>query len=97
LFKFPNELTAEEEAEMLEQIRRWPEAIPGFTGLRVGKDVGGRSAGYEYLLITEFEDEAAHQSYYSQPTHVAFAEWVAERKAEVIRVDYPLNEDSLLL
>jgi heme-degrading monooxygenase HmoA len=97
LFKFPRELSAEEENEMLEQIRAWPKAIPGFTGLRFGKDVGGRSAGYDYLLVTEFEDEEAHQAYYSQPAHVAFAEWVAERNVEVIRVDYALTEDALLL
>lgn len=97
LFKFPRALSAEEEQEMLQQIRRWPETIPGFTGLRFGKDVGGRSGGYDYLLITEFADEAAHQSYYSQPAHVSFAEWVGARQAEVLRIDYPLNTETLLL
>jgi heme-degrading monooxygenase HmoA len=97
LFKFPSPLSAVEEQEMLDQIGCWPDSIPGFTGLRFGKDVGGRSSGYDYLLLTEFESEDAHQSYYSQPSHVAFGEWVATRGAEVIRVDYELNENSLLL
>ena len=97
LFKFPKPLTSDEEREMLERVRKWPETIPGFTGLRLGKDVGGRSGGYEYLLLTEFESEEAHQAYYSQPAHVAFSEWVAARNAEVLRVDYPLTEESLLL
>ena len=97
LFKFPNGLTSEEERYMIEQVRKWPETIPGFTGVRLGKDVGGRSKGYEYLLLTEFDSEESHQAYYSQPAHVAFGDWVAAHNAEVIRVDYPLTKDSLLL
>ena len=97
LFKFPAPLSAEEEQEMSAQVRKWPESIPGFTGLRFGKDVSGRSGGFEYLLLTEFESEEAHQSYYSQPAHVAFSEWVFAKNCEVIRVDYPLNETTLIV
>ena len=96
LFKFPNALSAEDEREMFERVGAWPKTIPGFTRLRLGKDVGGRSQGYEYLLLTEFENEEVHQAYYSQPDHVAFAGWVADRKAEVIRVDYALGAENLL-
>ena len=97
LFKFPEPLTEQEEQEMLAQVKAWPDSIPGFTGLRFGKDVGGRSGGYDYLLLTEFESEDAHQAYYPQPSHQAFASWVGERGAEVIRVDYALDSDSLIL
>lgn len=96
LFKFHRELTPEEEKDMRERVRAWPETIPGFTGLRLGKDVAGRSGGYDYLLLTEFEDEEAHQAYYSQPAHVAFSEWVFSLGCDVIRVDYPLTDDSCL-
>ena len=98
LFKFAQELSADEEREMFARVREWPANIPGFTGLRFGKDVSGRSGGYSYLLLTEFESEEAHQAYYSQPTHVAFSEWVfAHDEVEVIRVDYPLDADTLIL
>ena len=97
LFKFPRALSAEEEREMLEHVRGWPASIPGFTGLRFGRDVSGRSGGFDYLLLTEFESEEAHQAYYSQPTHVEFSEWVFSKDCEVIRVDYPLSEETLLL
>ena len=96
LFKFPKELSEEEEKEMFERVREWPETIPGFTGLRLGKDVGGRNGGFAYLLLTEFESEEAHQAYYSHPDHVAFSEWIAERKPEVIRNDYALGPDNLI-
>ena len=82
---------------MRDQVRAWPETIPGFTGLRLGKDVGGRSQGYDYLLLTEFESEEAHQAYYEQPAHVAFSDWVSSVGADVIRVDYPLSPDNLFL
>lgn len=97
LFKFTDELTSEEEGEMFRRVAAWPESIPGFTGLRLGRDVSGRSAGFQYLLFTEFESEEAHQAYYSQPAHVAFSEWVFERGCEVIRMDYSLQEGNLLL
>jgi heme-degrading monooxygenase HmoA len=97
LFKFPQPLSPEDEKEMFRRVRAWPDAIPGFTGLRIGKDVGGRTQGFDYLLLTEFESEEAHQAYYPQPDHQAFAKWVGERGAEVIRVDYPLTSESLVI
>ena len=97
LFKFDPELSAEEEAEMFDQVRRWPESIQGFTGLRLGRDVSGRSGGFQYLLVTEFETEEAHQAYYGQPAHKAFSEWVFSHRVEVIRMDYPLDERTLMV
>jgi hypothetical protein len=97
LFKFPNPLTERDEADMFEQVRRWPDTIPGFTGLRLGKDVAGRSGGYDYLLFTEFATEEAHRAYYDQPAHLAFSDWVFSRHCEVIRVDYPLDATTLMI
>lgn len=97
LFKFADELTPEEEEEMFKRVAAWPASIPGFTGLRLGRDVSGRSGGFQYLLLTEFESEEAHRAYYAQPTHIAFSEWVFERGCEVIRIDYPLDERTLML
>jgi hypothetical protein len=97
LFKFAKELTPDEEDEMFARVGAWPESIPGFTGLRLGRDVSGRNGGFQYLLLTEFESEEAHQAYYSQPAHVAFSDWVFNRGCEVIRIDYPLNERTLMV
>jgi hypothetical protein len=97
LFKFPRALSAEEEREMFEHVRGWPGSISGFTGLRFGRDVSGRSGGFDYLLLTEFESEEAHQAYYSQPAHVAFSDWVFNLGCEVIRIDYSLNDRTLMV
>ena len=97
LFKFAESLSDAEEKEMFERIGDWPKTIDGFTSLRFGKDVSGRSGGFDYLLLTEFESEEAHQAYYSEPAHVAFSEWVFSHDVEVIRVDYALTDGTVLL
>lgn len=97
LFKFPEQLSVEDEKEMFRRVHAWSDVVPGLTGLRFGKDVGGRSLGFEYLLLTEFESEEAHQAYYPHPDHQAFGKWVAERNVEVIRVDYPLTSETLVV
>ena len=78
-------------------VGRWPAEIPGMTKVRVGRDVGGRSLGYDYLLLTEFEDEDAMAAYFPHPAHTAFGDWVAEMRCEVLRVDYALDEATQLL
>ena len=97
LFKFSPELSPEEEKEMFERVRAWPQYIKELTGLRFGKDETGRSSGFDYLLLTQFDNEEDHQSYYSQDVHVAFGEWVRSRNAELIRVDYRLTPETLLV
>jgi hypothetical protein len=98
LFKFPEPLTEDQERIMWDFVRRWPAEIQGMTTVRIGKDVGGRSGGYDYLLLTEFEDEDAMAAYFPHPAHAAFGEWVfGEMRCEVLRVDYPLDETTQLL
>jgi hypothetical protein len=61
LFKFPRKLTTARNGGL------WPKEIPGFTRLRLGRDVGGRSGGYDYLLLTEFESVEAMEAYFPYP------------------------------
>src|SRR6266487_6995585 len=91
LFKVPRALTAEEERWMFEIVGSWPKEIPGFTRLRLGKDVGGRSGGYDYLLLTEFESEEAMRAYLTHPRHQEFGAWVADMGTELVRNDYALD------
>lgn len=97
LFKFPEELSEEDERYMFSIVGTWPSSIQGMTGLRLGKDVGGRNLGFSWLLLTEFESEKAHRAYYEAPEHVEFSNWVGSKGAEVLRVDYPLDSQTHLL
>ena len=96
LLKFPRVLTPEEERWMFGVVGKWPTEIPGFTRLRLGKDVGGRAGGYEYLLLTEFESAEAMEAYLPHPKHQEFASWVAEMRTEVLRNDYVLDGSTSL-
>jgi len=96
LLKFPSELSEDDVAEMYAHVRSWPDQIPGFTKLRLGRDMSGRSLGYQYLLVTEFESEEALQAYFPHPVHQRFAQWVHSRGTEVLAFDYALDEGSLL-
>jgi heme-degrading monooxygenase HmoA len=97
LFHFPTDLSEEDEREMAAMVREWPANIPGFTKLRFGKDASGRSRGYQYLLLTEFESNERMQAYFPHPVHRAFADWIYARGCEVLAADYPVNEASLML
>jgi heme-degrading monooxygenase HmoA len=97
LFKFPRELTAEEEGWMYESVSSWAKEIPGITRLRLGRDVGGRSGGFEYLLLTEFESAEAMEAYFPHPRHQDFGKWVAEMQTEILRNDYALDDSTSLL
>lgn len=97
LFRFPQELAPEDEREMFEQVRTWPEAIGGFTRLRLGRDKSGRSRGYSHALLVEFEDAEAESAYHPHPVHQAFGSWVAERGCEVLALDYVLDDNTRIV
>jgi heme-degrading monooxygenase HmoA len=97
LFQFPKDLSDGEEREMFAKVRRWPDEIGGFTRLRFGRDVSGRSRGYQYALLVEFEDKAAADNYFPHPVHRAFADWVHERGSQEIVSDYALDGDAVIV
>ncbi|MHB8393144.1 MAG: Dabb family protein [Candidatus Dormibacteria bacterium] len=97
LFRLSETPGPEVEAEMRRQISSWVGVIPGLVRLRFGADVGGRSEGYQFGLVTEFTDLAAMEAYGPHPLHAAFLQWVTARPFEVLRFDYPLTDDISLL
>jgi hypothetical protein len=96
LFRLPTAPGPEVEAEMRRQIAAWAGVIPGLRRLRFGADTGGRALGYQFALLTEFDDQAAMDAYVTHPLHAAFLQWVVDRHFEVLRFDYPLDEDTSL-
>ena len=97
LFRLPTTPGPEVEAEMRRQIAPWAGVIPGLRRLRFGADTGGRAQGYQFALLTEFDDQAAMDAYVPHPLHAAFLRWVLDRQFEVLRFDYPLDEATSLL
>jgi stress responsive alpha/beta barrel protein len=97
LFSFPQELSADDAADMKAQIQAWPELIGGFGAIRFGRDLTGeRTRGYQYLLYTEFDDAAALQAYQQHPTHQRFLSWVMDRACTPLAFDYEVTPDTAI-
>lgn len=98
LFKFPQPLDADSEAEMRGAVAGFPESIGELTKLRLGTDLtGARTDGYQYLLMTEFADEAALQRYREHPVHQEFLGWLGDHGATLLAFDYLLDGSTVLL
>jgi hypothetical protein len=97
LFSFPAELSAGDAAEMRRQITTWPELIGGLDVIRFGRDLTeARTRGYQYLLYTEFADEAALTAYQAHPVHQHFLHWVLERDCTPLAFDYHLDASTVI-
>ncbi len=95
LFQFPDALCPEDDRSIRARVAGWPAEIGGFRRLRFGSDVtGARTAGYHYLLLTEFDDEAALHRYAAHPVHRAFVDWIHERGSTELAFDYELGPDT---
>lgn len=71
--------------------------IDPITELRFGADLtGARTRGYQYLLDTEFDDEAALQAYQQHPAHRRFLDWINERSCALLAFDYQLDATTVL-
>jgi hypothetical protein len=98
LFSFPQDLSAEDDAEMRRQVEAWPGEIGGMTSLRLGRALDeARTRGYQYLLYTEFPDADALVTYQRHPVHQEFLRWVLDRDCTPLAFDYPLDGSTVIL
>ena len=98
LMKFPEELTAEEDAELRAMVASWPDEIGTMTELRLGADLTGeRSRGYHYLLVTVFPDADTLAAYVAHPVHQKLVRFLDERRCERLAFDYYLDASARLV
>jgi Stress responsive A/B Barrel Domain len=98
LFSYPDELPAEDAAEMREQILGWRSVIPNIRAMRFGRDItGARTNGYQYLLYMEFDNEDDLRAYQQHPVHQRFLRWVLEHRCTPLAFDFHLTADTVLL
>ncbi|MDQ2874497.1 MAG: Dabb family protein [Actinomycetota bacterium] len=98
LFSFPQELSADDAAQMRSMVASWPEKIGLMTRCRLGTDLtGARTRGYSYLLYTEFPDVATLNEYRAHPVHVEYMDWVAGRQCTPLAFDYHLDGQTVLM
>lgn len=97
LFSFPDELSAEDWAEMRRQVRAWPELIGTMTALRIGPSVNvERTRGYQYLMYSEFPDVPTLVAYQQHPVHQQFLHWVMARDCTPLAFDYQLDDQTVV-
>jgi hypothetical protein len=97
LFSFPEELSAEDWADMRRQVRSWPGEIGGIDAIRLGPSINTeRTRGYQYLLYTEFADEDALVRYQQHPVHQHFLHWVLDRDCTALAFDYYLDDSTVV-
>ncbi len=98
LFKFPRELTAEEQAQLRAMVASWPEKIGLMTRVHFGKDLtGGRNRGYSHLLYTDFPDFETMNAYRAHPVHAEFLAFINDLGCEPLAFDYALDEHTVLM
>jgi Stress responsive A/B Barrel Domain len=92
LFRFPSDLSHDDEAAMLSQVRAWPTEIGLFRDLRLGRSLDpAQSKGFQYCLCMEVADEETLRRYREHPTHQLFVAWLDQHGAERIAFDYLLE------
>ncbi len=91
LIKFPRDLEQAELDWIDQLLASWPQHIEGIVKHRWGLDVSGRSRGYQFGLVMEFESPDALKRYTPHPQHQEFAQWVASQGGEVLAFDFPID------
>jgi len=71
--------------EKLESLRG---RIPGLLAIEVGLDFSATPTSADAVLVSEFTDPAALQTYQAHPLHLAIVAFVAEAASERRVVDY---------
>jgi hypothetical protein len=98
LFSFPNELSEADDADMRRQVEAWPAEVGGMTAIRLGRSFNEeRTRGYQYLLYTEFPDQAALVAYQQHPVHQQFLRWVLDRDCTPLAFDYDLDDATVIM
>jgi hypothetical protein len=98
LFSFPDDLSEADEKEMRRQVETWPAQVGGMTSIRFGRSINEeRTRGYQYLLYTEFPDQAALVAYQQHPVHQRFLRWVLDRDCTPLAFDYLLDDTTVIM
>lgn len=98
LLKFPQRLSAAQDAEIRGLVARWPDEIGTMTELRFGGDLTGeRARGYQYLLLTVFPDAETLAAYVAHPVHQELVRFLDENGCERLAFDYYLDESTRLV
>jgi len=90
LFKFKDETTAEQIAEIENAFRALPSQIDAIHGFEWGTNVSveGIARGYTHCFFLTFQSEEDRAIYLPHPAHKAFGQLLGPYKDQVLVLDY---------
>ncbi|MBX3052626.1 MAG: Dabb family protein [Caldilineaceae bacterium] len=90
LFKFKDETTPEQIAEIENAFRALPSQIDAIHSFEWGTDVSveGIAQGYTHCFFLGFKSEADRAIYLPHPAHKAFGQLLRPHKEQVLVLDY---------
>jgi stress responsive alpha/beta barrel protein len=92
LMRFPSDLDRHDDADLRGIVLSLPGEIDELLACRFGSDLdGSRTRGYQYLLFTEFADNAALASYVAHPAHQVLIRWLDDHECQRLAFDYYLD------
>lgn len=87
--------TTQEQAEARQRIKLAFEnlrgRIPGLNRLEVGLDISGIDYACDVVLVTEFENQAALESYATHPEHLRVRSELGDLRTARHQVDYKVE------
>ena len=88
-YKMKSGTTEADERRLMDRARQELAKLPGVMNLRVGKSIETSAQGYSIALVMDFQDEAALQTYHTDPEHQHFVKNVAGPVvSEIWRLDF---------
>lgn len=91
LFKLKESVADEKKLDMLRELLKLKEQIPGILQVSAGSNFSARAAGYTHGFVVRFRDKAALEAYIPHPAHTAVVEtFVRPISDGVLALDYEI-------
>jgi hypothetical protein len=90
MYKFKDDLTAEQLKEVLGAFSSLPEKIDTIIGFEAGTNVSteGKSEGMTHVFVVTFADEKGRDTYLTHPAHLDYVKLARDKRDKVIVFDY---------
>jgi len=89
LYQMKKGLSEKDEDKLIHLALNKLAALPGVKNLRAGRTIKDAEKGYSVALVMDFEDEAALETYRTNPDHQRFVKETAGPMVdEILRFDF---------
>jgi hypothetical protein len=91
LFRWTDAASEEAKANVMTELRKLKDKIPGIVDLSYGTNFSDRAKGYTHGLVVRFTDRAALQTYGPHPEHQRVVQnLIKPIAADILALDYEI-------